>query len=800
MSQYCASTVGTGALRRALGWVVICMLLAMPCANALAAGSTAKASGDQTVSLNQLADILENDKTRKQLITELREAASSEQTKTSAATGASSEKGKQAVKAAAKTKESVPAKHESFAHQFARHTAVWAGMASAALAATWDRIGALVHSGSGQPGAGVDWSAFYHSVLIFAVVAIATVIAFLILRALARLLFVQLSRLPVRSDTRRGMLWRRSLAIVLGIIVDIAVVLIAGAIGYIVGLYGVGDHGVVGTRQSLFINAFILIELVKVAIRAAFSARYDALRPLRIAPETSAWWSLRLCWFVGVIGYTLLVAVPIANEQLTLVVGAALSFIVMVCAYVYALVVIFGNRRLLTTRLRTLADNASLGFFSVLYRLFAHIWLYIALLYFTVLFVVSQLYPQQALPTMLLASVKTLILAVVCFSVSGLLSRAIGRRFSFSEHIHERLPMLEARLNAYVPGVFKAIRVIILVLFVVITLDIWSVFDFNAWLGSEVGHRFVGAALHVLLILALALVAWVIVASVIENRMSPYTGHGAPSARQQTLLALFRNTVAIVIVGFTIMIVLSQIGVNIGPLIAGAGVFGLAIGFGAQKLVQDIITGVFIQLENAMNTGDVVNLNGTWGTVERMTIRSVSLRDIDGGFHIIPFSSVSMVSNYMREFAYHRFEYRVAYRENIDDVIVHLREAFAELKADSDHGPNILEDMTVPGVTALDENAVKIRIMIKTVAGAQWGVGRAYNRLVKIHFDRAGIQIPFPQQTVYFGEDHDGYAPSAKIRMVSLGEEEETRPDYHRPRKRLRSDDEAPDETGDAPG
>src|SRR5699024_6188193 len=141
-----------------------------------------------------------------------------------------------------------------------------------------------------------------------------------------------------------------------------------------------------------------------------------------------------------------------------------------------------------------------------------------------------------------LASVKTLILAVVCFSVSGLLSRAIGRRFSFSEHIHERLPMLEARLNAYVPGVFKAIRVIILVLFVVITLDIWSVFDFNAWLGSDVGHRFVGAALHVLLILALALVAWVIVASVIENRMSPYTGHGAPSARQQTLLALFRNT------------------------------------------------------------------------------------------------------------------------------------------------------------------------------------------------------------------------------------------------------------------
>src|SRR5699024_7073525 len=182
----------------------------------------------------------------------------------------------------------------------------------------------------------------------------------------------------------------------------------------------------------------------------------------------------------------------------------------------------------------------------------------------------------------------------------------------------------------------------------------------------------------------------------------------------------------------------------------------------------------------------------------RLTIRSVSLRDIDGGYHVIPFSSVATVSNYMREYAYHRFEYRVAYREDIDNVIVHLREAFEELKADPNIAPNILEDMTIPGVTALDENSVKIRIMIKTVAGMQWAVGRAYNRLVKIHFDRAGIEIPYPHQTLYFGEDREGHAPSAKIRMVNASEDAKHQMP-EKPRERVRDDDEAPDETGDAP-
>jgi small conductance mechanosensitive channel len=216
------------------------------------------------------------------------------------------------------------------------------------------------------------------------------------------------------------------------------------------------------------------------------------------------------------------------------------------------------------------------------------------------------------------------------------------------------------------------------------------------------------------------------------------------------------------------MVVLSEVGINIGPLIAGAGVLGLAIGFGSQKLVQDIITGIFIQLENAMNTGDIVTVGGITGVAERLSIRSVGIRDLNGTYHLIPFSSVDTVSNYMREFGYHVGVYGIAYRESIDEAIVHLRNAFDELAANEETKHQLLEPIEISGVTALADSSVNIRVRIKTTPGDQFAIGRAYNRLVKIHFDNAGIEIPFPHTTVYFGQEKDGSAPPANLRLEQL--------------------------------
>ncbi|WP_423821070.1 mechanosensitive ion channel domain-containing protein [Salinisphaera sp. SPP-AMP-43] len=802
MEQHDASSAMARLMRVFIGFSLIMVMLAAPMAQAQPSAKPSQETAEQSVSLDQLANLLENNKTRKQLIQQLRQAAAHEgqgavaespEAKAGDTPAAAIEAPDQAEQQKAASEKRV-----SFARRFAEITASWSETIGARIGAAWNVVVDLAKSGNAQHSAvSFKASVFFDALLMFAIVVGATLVALLVLRLLASTIFAAIGRFAARGKSGSGSLVRRSSAILVGIVVDIVVVLLAGGAGYMAGLYAIGDNGTMGTRESLFINAFVLVELVKVAIRALFAARYDSLRLLNIESSIAGWWSIRLRWFVGVIGYGLLVAVPIVNAQLSFFLGAVLTFLVMGAAYVYALKVIFSNRKLLTERLKQKAETASIGFFSVLYRLFARLWVLLAVIYFTWLFVASQIDPAGALPFMLSATIQTALIAGIGVGLSGLLSRAIGHRMVFPDSIRDKLPMLEARVNSYVPTALKVIRVVIMIVVIAMIANAWTVFDLNGWLSSSAGLTMLSVSAKVTLILVASALLWLVAASVIEHRLSPNTGRGAPTARQQTLLVLFRNALAILIATFTIMITLSQIGVNIGPLIAGAGVFGLAIGFGAQKLVQDIITGVFIQLENAMNTGDVVTVGGVTGTAERLTIRSVSIRDIDGAYHIVPFSSASVVSNFMRDWAYFRTEYGVAYREDIDNAIYYLREAFDDLKTDPDHGPNILEDMTVPGVTALADSSVNIRIMIKTKPGTQWGVGRAFNRLVKIHFDRAGIEIPFPHQTLWFGEDRHGHSPAANVRLLEDGEEGADT--EYRPKRRRRGDDAAPEETGDAP-
>lgn len=801
MNRACASRTAYDALRIFVLFVTLSLAVMAPQAMAQQQGEAP--SGDnasEVLPLSQLADLLENDEAREQIVGQLRAAADGQAAQADSALPAPPEEGEDPAlerapdEGAASAQAAASQERVSFARRFAQTTAGWAEVIGERVAATW----AMLTSLNEDRGAGPEFKTglFFAAVTTFALVAISTIAAFFVLRLLAGTLFSAIGRFSQRAETGAGVVIRRGTAILMALIVDVAVVLLACGAGYLAGLYAFGEAGSMGTRESLFINAFALIELTKVAIRAVFAVRYESLRLLNIPSSIAGWWSVRLRWFVGIIGYGLLVVVPIVNVQLSFFVGALVSFLIMGGAYVYALGVIFKNRALFNERLKRMSENASVGFFGVLLKLASKLWVLLAVAYFTTLFVFSQIDPEEALPFMLSATLQTLVAAAIGFGISGLLSKAIGKRVTFSAGVREKLPMLEARVNSYVPNALKVIRVIILAVFVLVVANAWHLFDLGAWLASDAGLTVVSNLTRVALVLIAAALLWLVAASIIEHRLNPNTGNGKPSARQETLLELFRNALAILILTMTLMIALSQIGVDIGPLIAGAGVLGLAIGFGAQKLVQDIITGVFIQLENAMNTGDVVTVGGITGTAERLTIRSVSIRDLDGAYHIVPFSSADTVTNYMREFAFFRTEYGIAYREDIDNAIYHLREAFAELKEDPTAGPNILEDITVPGVTALADSSINIRIMIKTKPGAQWGVGRAFNRLVKMHFDRAGIEIPFPHQTLYFGEDRDGKAPPANLRILEGpaegGESAQVK-------SRRKGDDAAPEETGDAP-
>jgi small conductance mechanosensitive channel len=198
---------------------------------------------------------------------------------------------------------------------------------------------------------------------------------------------------------------------------------------------------------------------------------------------------------------------------------------------------------------------------------------------------------------------------------------------------------------------------------------------------------------------------------------------------------------------------LSELGINIAPLLAGAGVVGLAVGFGAQTLVRDIITGLFILIEDTISVGDYVTLAGHGGTVEALSIRSIRMRDPSGTVHTIPFSDVTTVINYTREFAFAVLEIGVAYKEDVDRVTQVIEEVGQELRQDPDQQVHILEDLQVQGLDRFDDSAVVIKARIKTAPGMQWAIRRAFNRLLKRRFDAEGIEIPFPQRTVWFAEE-----------------------------------------------
>jgi small-conductance mechanosensitive channel len=386
------------------------------------------------------------------------------------------------------------------------------------------------------------------------------------------------------------------------------------------------------------------------------------------------------------------------------------------------------------------------------------------LAYLLAMFVVVLVRPGNAVFQTFLASGQVLVVGLLGFSVATFLSRMMARGVALPPGMSARVPLLQGRLNAFVPKVLFVLRGVIFAAVVLLAFNAIGLVDLRGWMVSQFGLRLTGMILSVSLVLLVAFGLWLALTSWVDYRLNPEFGKVA-TAREQTLLTLLRNAATIALVVVTMMFVLAEIGLDIAPLLASAGVLGLAIGFGAQKMVQDIITGIFIQFENAMNVGDVVTVGGVTGTVERLTIRSVSLRDVQGVYHIIPFSSVDMVSNYVRDYGYFVCDMGVAYRENVDEVKQAMLDAFAELIGDPDQADGILDDLEWFGVNSFGDSAVMLRARIKCVPGRQWGIGRAYNGLLKQVFDARNIEIPFPHQTIYFGESKEGKTQSVKLDM-----------------------------------
>jgi small-conductance mechanosensitive channel len=231
------------------------------------------------------------------------------------------------------------------------------------------------------------------------------------------------------------------------------------------------------------------------------------------------------------------------------------------------------------------------------------------------------------------------------------------------------------------------------------------------------------------------------------------------SPRVLTLLPLLRNIAMITLGVMLVLMVLGQFGVNIAPLLAGAGVVGVAIGFGSQKLVQDVITGAFMLFENTMAIGDTVQIGTNTGTVESMTIRTIRIRDGAGQLHTLPFSSVTTVINMSRDYAFYNFALHISYEASVEKAIQVISQVVAEMRADPSMAPDILSFADIAGVNALTDSAVELAGSIKTPPLRQYAVGPIFNRRIKEAFDREGIKFARPTSEIRLMRDQPQIQP-----------------------------------------
>ncbi|MCA2013639.1 mechanosensitive ion channel [Cereibacter sphaeroides] len=785
-------------------------------------------------SLDLLLNVIEDDQARAALIDELR-----------AAQGAAAQTPADQVVETLAGDNAVPPESLSFSRRVALITQQAVEDISTRAATLWTQLTRTQDALDGLSGreAGVLWTALQELALII----VSTVAVFLVLRRIGKTIYARMGAKAAESG------FIRTVALFLGsALIDAFIVIIAWAVGYLIATLFIGQVGTIGIRQTLYLNAFLLVELAKVVVRMVLSPSTPSLRLIRMSDDAARYTTARLNLMVGLIGYGQLLVVPIINQNVSYAAGSAVSVLIALLVMGLAFWLVLRNRKPVAEWLErggqseadyqrtqemaaqaereaaeeeaaqaaaaqeaaralaerqaeaggapnefTMSDTAAeeaaeeqalvaeqaaaderaareaaaeqeaariaagpavvegpekkRGPLAFL----ARNWHWPALLYLFSMTVIVLSQPGNAAFRAMANSGQMLLAVLIGLMLSGVLTRAMVRGVQLPDNVTARLPLLEKRLNTFVPKALFVLRMVIFVLVVAFALNAISLIDLRGWLASQIGLRLTSTLFSVAAVLLVSFVVWVALTSWVDYRLNPEFGTVA-TARERTLLTLLRNAATIALIIITLMFVLSEVGLDIAPLLASAGVLGLAIGFGAQKMVQDIITGIFIQFENAMNVGDVVTVSGTTGVVERLTIRSVSLRDVTGAFHVIPFSSVDMVTNFMRDFGYFVCDMGVAYRENIAEVKQAMLDGFEELRRDTDHRGNILGDLEWFGINSFGDSAIVCRARIKCVPGTQWGVGRAYNGVLKEIFDARGIEIPFPHQTLYLGESKKG--------------------------------------------
>jgi small conductance mechanosensitive channel len=491
------------------------------------------------------------------------------------------------------------------------------------------------------------------------------------------------------------------------------------------------------------INAHLIASIVTVVGYQGLAPYTPNLRVSGLKDETAQfcarWW--RRLVALAVYGYffcqgALLLGMPaIGYNALIKILG------IVVIGLVTALVL--RVRPQISGWLRRAADNRRHTFIALLSRRLADVWHFLAIGYVLAGGLVAAIGGINGFIFFIKASAASFaILWVAGFSLAAI-PKLWRSGVRLRESTRERHPDIERRLNRYVPSVRSALTVIAVLAAFVLILEAWSV-DVLTWLASDLGALLVGKAAAVLAIVIIALVVWELLSAMIDRHLSKLADEGRALDQRQrglTLLPLARNALRVVVAVVAVLMILDQVGIDIAPILAGVGVIGLAVGFGAQTLVKDVITGIFIVVEDSLAIGDVVTVAGQTGTVEDMTIRMVRMRALNGDLYTVPYSAIDTVANLSKDFSYFVADIAVPYGTDTDKVSELMLKVDAEMREDEAFAEKIFEPLAILGVDQFNDASIVVRGRMKTAPGQQWGIKRAFYRRLITEFERHGIDF-----------------------------------------------------------
>ena len=539
----------------------------------------------------------------------------------------------------------------------------------------------------------------------------------------------------------------RRVAFALGrLVLELLPVLAFLAAGYAALGLGLGEEPIARLVMLGVLHSYALCRVASGLTRTLVGPGEPRLYAM---PDEAAGYTLR--WVrriaaIGIFGYAL--------AEVGLLFGLyriahdALIKIVVLAVHACLIIVVLQRRGVVAGWLH--AREGATGLIALLRNGLAGLWHFVAIFYLLALWAVWALDVQHGFSRLLRVVVITAVIVTVARMVLMAVLGVLSRVTKLPPEIAERHPGLGTRVDAYHPVARVVVKAVVFSVAFVLVAEAWGL-DALTWFDhGALGGRMLGALTTVAVTVVLGLAVWEATNAAIARHLARLAREAqlARSARLRTLLPMVRTALMVSICLVAGLMVLSEIGVNIAPLLAGAGVIGLAIGFGSQKLVQDIITGLFLLLENAMQVGDAVSLGGMSGTVENLSVRTIRLRALDGSVHIVPFSAVTTVTNMTRDYGYAVIDVEVGVNEEPDRIAEVLHEIASEMRKEARWASAIREDLDVMGVEKFVPQSWVLRARIKTLPAQRWAVGRELNRRIKYRFDALAIESPMTSYRV----------------------------------------------------